>query len=242
MPTGGFALGAGCPDVQRDYCTASRRVRKNAAAVQPSRGCRPLSRHLTGIRKAVRWLRLGVATDQETRTGLHPLLAERFSPYAFDPAVPVGDDALDLLLEAARWAPSAGNSQPWGFFPARPGEPGHDRVTAYLAPSSARWARDAGLLIVTLTHRHVGDTGLLYSEFADYDLGQSVAHLTVQAQALGLACHQFRGFDLAGLTGELRPAPGWAVVSMVAVGAPADCGAPRSRRTRGDLRTAPWSE
>jgi nitroreductase len=174
--------------------------------------------------------------------GLHPLLAERFSPYRFDPSVVIDDHSLLLLLEAARWAPSAGNSQPWGFFTSRPGEPQHERVVHHLAPSSARWATDAGLLVITLTRRHIDDTPLLYSEFADYDLGQAVAHMTVQAQAMGLAAHQFRAFDLEGLTKELRPNPGWAIVSMIALGKPA--GPPlenRDRRSITDLLCAPWS-
>ncbi|MEU6270936.1 nitroreductase family protein [Streptomyces populi] len=179
---------------------------------------------------------------QEPPSGTHPLLAERFSPYRFDPSAVVDDHALGLLLEAARWAPSAGNSQPWGFFTGRPGEPEHDRVLPHLAPSSARWATDAGLLVVTLTRRHVDDTRLLYSEFADYDLGQAVAHMTVQAQAMGLAAHQFRAFDLEGLTKELAPNPGWTIVSMVAVGK-AVGGPPegRARRSVAHLRSAPWT-
>ncbi len=173
---------------------------------------------------------------------LHPLLAGRFSPSRFDPAAPVGDRALGLLLEAARWAPSAGNSQPWGFFTARPGEPGHARLLPHLAPSSARWAADAGLLVVALTRRHTGDPDIAYSEFADYDLGQAVAHMTVQAQALGLAAHQFRAFDLDGLTAELAPAPGWAIVSMIALGKAAGVApAPRERRPVADLLAAPWA-
>ncbi|MEV7416215.1 nitroreductase family protein [Streptomyces sp. NPDC089919] len=174
---------------------------------------------------------------------MHPLLAGRFSPYAFDPAGAVDDAAREVLLEAARWAPSAGNSQPWGFLATRPGEVDHKRILPYLAPSSARWATDAGLLVVALTRRHSGDPTIQYSEFADYDLGQAVAHLSVQAQAMGLAVHQFRAFDLDALTEELRPAPGWAVVSMLAVGRPAE--APpvvRQRRTVADLCTAPWAE
>ncbi|GHJ37059.1 nitroreductase family protein [Streptomyces sp. TS71-3] len=179
---------------------------------------------------------------QERPGGIHPLLAGRFSPYRFDPSAVVDDHALGLLLEAARWAPSAGNSQPWGFFTARPGEPEHDRVLPHLAASSARWAADAGLLVVTLTRRYVDGTQLLYSEFADYDLGQAVAHMTVQAEAMGLAGHQFRAFDLAGLTKELDPDPGWAIVSMVAVGRAAG-GPPkgRDRRSVAQLRSAPWS-
>ncbi|MEV7526630.1 nitroreductase family protein [Streptomyces sp. NPDC091371] len=182
-------------------------------------------------------------SDDLTKPGLlHPLLAGRFSPYKFDPSVKVDDSALDLLLEAARWAPSAGNSQPWGFLATRPGEPEYARVVPHLAASSARWALDAGLLIVALARRHADDSGLLYSEFADYDLGQAVAHLTVQAQAMGLASHQFRAFDLDALTEALRPNPGWAIVSMIAVGAAAD--EPlvvRARRSTSELRSGPWS-
>ncbi|WP_431981017.1 nitroreductase family protein [Streptomyces qinglanensis] len=179
---------------------------------------------------------------QEPSSGIHPLLAGRFSPYRFDPSAAVDDHALGLLLEAARWAPSAGNSQPWGFFTGRPGEPEHDRILPHLAPSSARWATDAGLLVVTLTRRHVDDTRLLYSEFADYDLGQAIAHMTVQAQAMGLAAHQFRAFDREGLTKELDPNPGWAIVSMAAVGKAAG-GPPegRARHSVARLRSAPWS-
>jgi nitroreductase len=187
-------------------------------------------------------LQRNVHHAQEPPSGIHPLLAGRFSPYRFDPSAVVDDHALGLLLEAARWAPSAGNSQPWGFFVGRPGEPEHDRVLPHLAPSSARWATDAGLLVVTLTRRHVDDTQLPYSEFADYDLGQAVAHMTVQAQAMGLAAHQFRAFDLEGLTKELDPNPGWVIVSMVAVGKAA--GRPpegRDRRSVAHLRSAPWS-
>ncbi|WP_098024119.1 nitroreductase family protein [Streptomyces sp. st115] len=179
---------------------------------------------------------------QGSPSGIHPLLAERFSPYRFDPSAVVDDQALGLLLEAARWAPSAGNSQPWGFFPGRSGEPEYDRILPHLAPSSTRWATDAGLLVVTLTRRHIDDTQLLHSEFADYDLGQAVAHMTVQAQAMGLAAHQFRAFDLEKLTAELDPNPGWAIVSMVAVGKAAG-GPPegRDRHSVAHLLSAPWS-
>lgn len=180
--------------------------------------------------------------DHPPLDGLHPLLAGRFSPSAFDPSAVPDDRAVELLLEAARWAPSAGNSQPWAYVTARPGEPEHARVVPHLARSSARWAVDAGLLVVTLAHRRVGGSELLYSEFADYDLGQSVAHLTLQAHAMGLAAHQFRAFDLDKLTAELRPGPGWEVVTMIAIGRPAEPPPPaRTRRTTADLREAPWA-
>jgi hypothetical protein len=95
-------------------------------------------------------------------------------------------------------------------------------------------------LIVNLTRRYIDDTDLVYSEFADYDLGQAVAHLTLQAAAMGLACRQFRAFDADGLTADLGVAPGWQVLSMTAVGVPADDVPPeRERRSLADLTTAP---
>ena len=174
---------------------------------------------------------------------VHPLLATRFSPLRFDPECTLAEDDVDLLLEAARWAPSAGNSQPWAYFTARRDEPDHKRIAPYLAASSARWAPSASLLVVTMAHRYVADTDWAYSDFADYDLGQSVAHLTLQAHAMGLACRQFRAFDLDGLTAELAPGAGWQVVSMIAVGRAAEeRPADRERRTAAELRSAPWSD
>lgn len=171
-------------------------------------------------------------------TGLHPLLSSRSSPTSFDPEHTLGEADVDLLLEAARWAPSAGNSQPWAFFPARREEAGHAVLARHLAPSARRWALSASALIVNIARRRVDDTELAYSEFADYDLGQAVAHLTIQAQAMGLACRQFRAFDLDALSDELRLAAGWDVVSMTAVGRRIDAAdAPRVRRDLTALRS-----
>ncbi|EFL19303.1 hypothetical protein [Streptomyces sp. C] len=69
-----------------------------------------------------------------------------------------------------------------------------------------------------------------------------MAHLGIQAQARGLSTHQFRAFDLEALTEEMRPRPGWAIVSVIAVGTAADePPAVRERRSTADLRAAPWS-
>jgi nitroreductase len=125
---------------------------------------------------------------------------------------------VESLLEAARWAPSAGNSQPWAFIVARRGEPDHERLARYLTKSSARWASTAGLLIANLSHRFVEDTDWEYSEFSVYDLGQAVAHMSLQAQSLGLHVRQFRAFDREGLTAEFEVPPHWEVTTMSAIG------------------------
>ncbi len=171
--------------------------------------------------------------------GLHPVLEQRFSPVRFDPTHEVTTADVDLLLEAARWAPSAGNSQPWAFHVRRRHEHGFDVLVEHLASSSRRWAPDASILIVNLARRYVGNSGIEYSEFADYDLGQAVAHLSFQAHAMGLACRQFRAFNLDALSADLHIAAGWQIATMTAIGVPASHDPPeRHRRSVADLRTA----
>jgi nitroreductase len=177
-------------------------------------------------------------SDTVEGPAIHPLLRARYSPLAFDVSRDLSDSEIGLLLEAARWAPSAGNSQPWGFVVARRGEPAHEALVPLLAPSSRRWAPSASALVVNLAHRRVEDSGLPYSEFADYDLGQAVAHMTVQAQLMGLACRQFRAFDLDGLSAALDIAPGWQIMTITAVGVGAGGEDARERRPLEDLRSA----
>jgi len=167
---------------------------------------------------------------------LHPLLAARWSPTAFDVAHEASEDDVAALLEAARWAPSAGNSQPWSFVAGRRGDAVHARLVRHLAGSSARWAPTASVLVANLCHRLVEDTDWDYSEFALYDLGQAVAHMTIQAAALGLAARQFRAFDRAALAVEFGVPDHWEVTTMTAFGRAAADTHPRERRPADDLR------
>jgi nitroreductase len=168
---------------------------------------------------------------------LHRALEGRFSPVLFDPQATVTSTQVDTLLEAARRAPSAGNSQPWMFIVGRRQDAVHDRLVPYLARSSAQWAPAASLLIANLAHIGVeGAEDLEYSEFSRYDLGQAVAHMTVQALSLGLDAHQFRAFDRAGVANEFGVPAHWEVTSMTAFGvaahAPGDVSAPGTSRSR----------
>src|SRR4051794_4367739 len=86
-------------------------------------------------------------TDDAAPPVLHPLLAERWSPATFDPSYEVTASEVDAILEAARWAPSAGNSQPWAFITARREDPIHARLVRRLTGSSAAWAPSASLLV-----------------------------------------------------------------------------------------------
>lgn len=156
-------------------------------------------------------------------TALLDLLADRISASNFDPVRGVDAEAVDVLLDAARRAPSAGNSQPWSFIVGRRGDPMHTALVRHLAPSTRAWAPQAALLIANLAHRYLdSDTEELieYSEFAHYDLGQAVAHLAVQAASMGLSVHQFRAFDRDAVAAEFAVPATWEVVTMAAIGYP----------------------
>lgn len=128
---------------------------------------------------------------------------------------------MEVLLEAARWAPSAGNSQPWAFHAIRRDAAGWADLVGCLTGSSRPWATRASLLVVNISHARAEHTEWEYSEFASYDLGQAVAHMSIQAQSMGLFCRQFRAFDKDLLTAALAVPAHWEIMTMTAIGRPA---------------------
>ena len=136
----------------------------------------------------------------DTLVPVHPLLAERWSPRGFDRDHQIGDDHVAALLEAARWAPSAGNSQPWRFLVTRRGERVHSQLFAALNPGNQVWAGTASALVLVAA-RTAADDGTP-QPWALYDTGQAVASLVTQAQAYGLAVHQIGGFDSDAVRAE----------------------------------------
>lgn len=157
-----------------------------------------------------------VTDGAKAAVSIHDLLAQRWSPRAYDPDARVTDEELAALLEAARWAPSASNHQPRRFIVRRRGEEGFGRIVAHLVPGNQGWAKDASVLVVGVAELRdaQGDP----RRWAHYDLGQAVAHLTVQAQALGLDVRQMGGIDAPGLAREFGVPERFEVVSVVAVG------------------------
>ncbi len=151
-----------------------------------------------------------------TTVPLHPLLAERWSPRGFDPSYDINDDNLVALLEAARWAPSAANTQPWRFLVARRGDEAHDRLFAALAPGNQAWAGAASILVLVAA-RTVTEDGKP-QPWALYDTGQAVAALVTQAQADGLAVHQMGGFDTAAVRTEFGLDEAITPVVVLAIG------------------------
>ena len=146
---------------------------------------------------------------------IHELLVKRWSPRAFENQF-IEPDLVRGLFEAARWSPSASNIQPWYFILGLKGDETYASIASTLVEFNLLWATRAPLLFITL-----------YNEFnakgapnpiALYDLGQSVAHLSLQATSHGLYVHQMTGFDPEKAK-ELFDIPdGYKAASVVAVG------------------------
>jgi nitroreductase len=124
------------------------------------------------------------------------VIRERWSPRAFDAARAVPQRELHRLFEAARWAPSSSNEQPWRFVVA-------DRfrtpdsfaaLHASLLGSNQAWASSAPVLILVAVNLVLARTGGV-NRSAWYDTGQAVGFLTLQATAIGVAIRQMEGFE-----------------------------------------------
>jgi nitroreductase len=155
-----------------------------------------------------------------TAAPLLPAIAARWSPRAFDPGCPLTEADLTPLLEAARWAASSSNMQPWRLAWALRGEPAFDRILATLAAGNQVWAHRAGALLIgcAVLARPNGAP----NRHAAHDLGQALAQLAVQATADGIALHMMGGFDVAAAREALAVPEGIEPYTAVALGWPGD--------------------
>jgi nitroreductase len=176
-----------------------------------------------------------------TKSPIHELLAYRWSPRAFSPE-PVEDDKLLSLFEAARWSPSAANAQPWAFILTRRGDGCHEQLVQILSGRNQAWAPNAPVLVLTVATPPPGSTEGAASKYSYYDLGQAVAHLSVQAAAVGLWVHQMGGFDHEAAKVLFGLPDGYEPMSVIAIGYQGDVNdlpdwaqererAPRARKT-----------
>lgn len=176
---------------------------------------------------------------------IHQLIRDRWSPRAFR-ADPVDTEDLARLFEAARWAPSNGNAQPWRYLLTFRGEPAHERLLATLTGRNRLWARAAPVLVgayALMVFPAKGDKPARPNPTAVHDLGLANAMLAVQATALGLYVHYMGGFDAAALAAAFPPPPDVVPVALFTIGHLGDPAglpdgllererAPRTRRRR----------
>lgn len=153
----------------------------------------------------------------QTATELLPSIRDRWSPRAFS-AKQVTNDLLHKLLEAAQWAASSFNEQPWRFIVATKQNPdAFARALSCLARANQEWARHAPVLILTVVKEQFTKNGKP-NRCAEHDLGLAMGNFSAQATAEGLVLHQMAGIE-ADTIRELYGVPeGYHPVTAVALG------------------------
>jgi nitroreductase len=147
--------------------------------------------------------------------GMLPALAHRWSPRAFKDT-PVSKNDLKIILEAARWAASSGNGQPWRFLVGVKGSETHSKIFETLVGFNQSWAGKAGVLI--LGSAELKDSKGNPNGFAAYDLGQAAVSLILQATALGLATHSMGGFDQEAARRSFNLTEEYTLGAVIAIG------------------------
>ncbi len=160
-----------------------------------------------------------IAKPAESSVPLHPLLADRWSPRSFDPAVELTDQQFTALFEAARWAPSWGNTQPARFIAGRRGENTFKRIHSTLSRGNEGWAANAAALVVGVA-QVFHDDGEPFP-YGEYGLGLATQNLVLQAVAAGLIAHQMAGFDRDAAQEEFAVPSAFEPLVVIAVGAQA---------------------
>ncbi|MFW5831349.1 MAG: nitroreductase family protein [Prolixibacteraceae bacterium] len=124
---------------------------------------------------------------------LNKAIKNRWSPRSFSDK-PVTDEMLNLLFEAARWAPSSRNAQPWNYYYARKGEKEFDDILTVLTGINPDWAKNAQVLMISVIKKKHDFNNQLNGK-ALHDMGAASALMAVQAAGLGMQIHQMGGFD-----------------------------------------------
>ena len=160
------------------------------------------------------------ANARESGHDIDPLFLERWSPRAFTgEAVP--ESELLTMIEAARWAASSYNSQPWRFLYALPGTAHWDGFLGLLGEANRAWAHKAGALLVLVSNslmRIPGAEREVPSHSHSLDAGAASANFALQATRMGWQAHGMVGFDRERAFAELRVPQGYRVEAAYAVG------------------------
>ena len=155
-----------------------------------------------------------------TDVALHELIRNRWSPRAFAEK-PVTPEVLRSLFEAARWAPSSNNEQPWAYLVAAKDDANFAKMLGVLVEFNANWAKHAPVLALSVAHLKTQRDGKP-NRVALHDVGSASAQLTFEANARGLQVHQMAGFDAEKARHTFAIPGDWEPVAAMAIGYPGD--------------------
>lgn len=152
----------------------------------------------------------------ETAVPVNEVIATRRSPRSLDPSVSISDADLVAILEAARWAPSAFNGQPWRFFVGKQGDATHSQILTSLVEFNQGWAKNAAALILVAA-KPTREDGSIHGDY-QFDCGLAVAQLVIETHDRGLVAHQMTGFDKDKARTNLEMASELVPVVVIAIG------------------------
>ena len=156
--------------------------------------------------------------QRKTESSVHDQFTARWSPRAFKDTA-LTDADLQPLFEAARWAPSASNNQPWRFAYGLRGDAGFAKIAEALVPFNRAWAEKAGALVVVASASTVEKDGEAKpNPWAAFDSGTAWGYFALQAVHEGLVSHAMGGFDAEVLAKNLNLPAGYELHAVVAVG------------------------
>ena len=186
---------------------------------------------------------------QPSTPGVLPVILERWSPRAFaDRDVSPAD--LKVIFEAARWAPSSFNEQPWRFIVGHRDSETYKKIAETLVPFNHGWATLAPVLILSVAKTRFSNNDSP-NNYALHDLGAADGFITLQAASMGIATHQMAGFDQAKAREAFAIPEIYAIGSVMAMGykgEPSLLGesyqgqeqSPRSRKLLSEIVLSEW--
>ncbi|MBU3649256.1 MAG: nitroreductase family protein [Limnohabitans sp.] len=151
---------------------------------------------------------------------IHAMFTQRWSPRSML-AEPMPAETLLSILEAARWAPSAYNAQPWRFVYAHRDTPEWAPLFNALNPMNQSWARHASALVAIASDEAMvlpGKTERTPNRWHSFDAGAAWAHMALQALHSGYVCHAMAGFDPDKLRQAIGAPAEFALECVVAIG------------------------
>lgn len=156
---------------------------------------------------------------RESNHGVAPMFVRRWSPRAMT-GEPVSDGEMKRLLEAARWAPSSSNEQPWRIVYAKRDTPAFKRMFDGLVEFNQLWCKNASALVVFCCAQKTSKGER--NATAEYDTGAAWMSLALQASMMGLVAHGMAGYDAEAIAKAVNLPKDHAVLAMAAVGRPGD--------------------
>ncbi len=163
---------------------------------------------------------LKASGSRKTEFPVNAFLTDRWSPRAMSGEAILKDELMSLL-DAARWAPSCYNEQPWRYVYGMKGTPAWNALFSLLVDFNKGWVKNAGALLLVLSRKLSTKNNQTFETHA-FDTGASAAYLALQGSAMGLVVHAMAGFDYERARKDFKLAEYINVEAMIAVGKPGE--------------------